>query len=410
MYFSVKNISKKLDDYDHIKLITEQDPLQVNFDEKPTYRKLIGKLLINQQAVESSNDSNEIDEDEDEKQHQQKSKNNDHLKLNRRSKHNETLLQQQHQARQASTSSKQQQQQQQTDGLCTKDMSRSLSLNDLIDDANYTTPAKNQSGQVAKHGSTATRKESDAEPKAKAVYTMLSAVKNNNTNGRTNAAPPCHQTTAAQSSCQNFSKLESNMASSSGVGSHLKTPFFKHQQQQQHQVVTVSKQAQPSHHHHSHMHSGSPPLPLPPPPPPPIPSSLFSGGSGSGGGSNTTVNTGQENTRHKLKSTSNQSLQPVSILKNSANNSKLPDVNCAPTGKTTANAAVSCNHHLGGLANAQSRPHLSEKLLDQYRQRKVPKQRLEIDILPSHLSCSKNKLLIASSYGKIRGIQKNLHA
>ena len=29
MYFSVKIISKNLDDYDHIKLITEQDPLLV---------------------------------------------------------------------------------------------------------------------------------------------------------------------------------------------------------------------------------------------------------------------------------------------------------------------------------------------------------------------------------------------
>ena len=29
MYFSVKSISKNLDDYDHIKLITEEDPLQV---------------------------------------------------------------------------------------------------------------------------------------------------------------------------------------------------------------------------------------------------------------------------------------------------------------------------------------------------------------------------------------------
>jgi hypothetical protein len=29
MYLSVKSITKNLDDYDHIKLITEQDPLQV---------------------------------------------------------------------------------------------------------------------------------------------------------------------------------------------------------------------------------------------------------------------------------------------------------------------------------------------------------------------------------------------
>lgn len=68
LYFSVKTISKSLDDYDHIKLITEQDPLQVlhlaihgdrlvicktlnnrkvKFEERPIYRNLIGKLLLN---------------------------------------------------------------------------------------------------------------------------------------------------------------------------------------------------------------------------------------------------------------------------------------------------------------------------------------------------------------------------
>lgn len=43
MYFSVKIISKNLDDYDHIKLITEQDPLLVlcfNFKIKKKYVKL----------------------------------------------------------------------------------------------------------------------------------------------------------------------------------------------------------------------------------------------------------------------------------------------------------------------------------------------------------------------------------
>ena len=43
------------------------------------------------------------------------------------------------------------------------------------------------------------------------------------------------------------------------------------------------------------------------------------------------------------------------------------------------------------------------KLSEQYKLKQSPKQRLEIDILPSHLSCCKNKLLIASSFGKIRG-------
>lgn len=69
MYLSVKTISKSLDDYDHIKLITEEEPLQVslivllnlnkyqciqcfktvkvNFEERPVYRSVIGKLLLN---------------------------------------------------------------------------------------------------------------------------------------------------------------------------------------------------------------------------------------------------------------------------------------------------------------------------------------------------------------------------
>jgi len=47
MYLSVKTISKSLDDYDHIKLITEEEPLQVDFEERPVYRNIIGKLLLN---------------------------------------------------------------------------------------------------------------------------------------------------------------------------------------------------------------------------------------------------------------------------------------------------------------------------------------------------------------------------
>ncbi len=53
MYFSVKTISKNLDDYDHIKLITEEEPLRVDFEERPVYRNIIGKLLINNQNTTS---------------------------------------------------------------------------------------------------------------------------------------------------------------------------------------------------------------------------------------------------------------------------------------------------------------------------------------------------------------------
>ena len=42
------------------------------------------------------------------------------------------------------------------------------------------------------------------------------------------------------------------------------------------------------------------------------------------------------------------------------------------------------------------------KRMDKYKEKHVPKERLEIDILPSYLNFANNKLLIASSLGKIR--------
>jgi hypothetical protein len=66
------------------------------------------------------------------------------------------------------------------------------------------------------------------------------------------------------------------------------------------------------------------------------------------------------------------------------------------------------------FANKSNEPHIFDSIeyidqidsrcfsLEYYLSKKVPKQRLEIDILPSHLSSSQNKLLIASSFGKIR--------
>jgi sugar lactone lactonase YvrE len=41
-------------------------------------------------------------------------------------------------------------------------------------------------------------------------------------------------------------------------------------------------------------------------------------------------------------------------------------------------------------------------MIEMYCRKKAPKQRLEIDIEPSYLNCSQNKLLIASRQGKIR--------
>ena len=44
------------------------------------------------------------------------------------------------------------------------------------------------------------------------------------------------------------------------------------------------------------------------------------------------------------------------------------------------------------------------KRLEKYREKTRPRERMEIDILPSYLNCCNNKLLIASSSGKIRVI------
>jgi len=86
MYMCVKTISKNLDDYDHIKLITEEEPLQVivritmssanflscltkqvflnkvDFEERPIYRNIIGKLLLNHQNANDffANEANKL--------------------------------------------------------------------------------------------------------------------------------------------------------------------------------------------------------------------------------------------------------------------------------------------------------------------------------------------------------------
>lgn len=54
---------------------------------------------------------------------------------------------------------------------------------------------------------------------------------------------------------------------------------------------------------------------------------------------------------------------------------------------------------------SKSLPNINEpNKIENFKPKNNPKQRLEIDILPSHLSCSNNKLLISSSFGKIRVI------
>ena len=91
-----------------------------------------------------------------------------------------------------------------------------------------------------------------------------------------------------------------------------------------------------------------------------------------------------------------------SILKNSSNQVSTnkhqgSGVNLAPesNGNTT--------NERSSDATTKSPNETIDDMIEQYKLKQSPKQRLEIDILPSHLSCSKSKLLIASSFGRIRG-------
>ncbi len=86
-----------------------------------------------------------------------------------------------------------------------------------------------------------------------------------------------------------------------------------------------------------------------------------------------------------------------SILKNSSNH-QLSNKSYSGSGVNLAIEKEKLEKAKPKIPNEQL-----NNLVEQYRLKLSPKQRLEIDILPSHLSCCKNKLLIASSFGKIRG-------
>jgi hypothetical protein len=83
-----------------------------------------------------------------------------------------------------------------------------------------------------------------------------------------------------------------------------------------------------------------------------------------------------------------QTQQLQSILKNSETNNSISSV-----------SSLSATSIPGGTIGE-----LILKRMDQYKCKRMPKERLEIDILPSYLSFSQNKLLIASHHGRIRVI------
>ena len=91
-----------------------------------------------------------------------------------------------------------------------------------------------------------------------------------------------------------------------------------------------------------------------------------------------------------------------SILKNSSNQSASRYHGGSGNNLAVENESIerSANNEIQA-AKTSNEP--LNAMIEQFKLKQSPKQRLEIDILPSHLSCSKTKLLIASSFGRIRG-------
>lgn len=287
--------------------------MKVKFDQRPVYRSLIGKLLINHSSGEiTSNESNdegaEIVQSKQEKPHRPTPAatiGGHYSSHNRGVKPSKNGKRHHHHHHHHKTNEK-----------INKDMSRSLSLNDLIDDLNN--PDNEQKNQLMSKLKAAARKDS-GDLKLNEILNTLNTIRAGSAAGRPTSS------TSQIGSGQNLSEKASNK--------NKATSFLA---------------------------AGSPP-----PPPPPIPANLF------GNSSSTEVRRIQKQQ------------QVVSILKNS----------CSVSGEK-------CNVN----KSSSEKYSMSEKLLELYRNKKTPKQRLEIDIPPSYLCCSKNKLLIASSYGKIRVI------
>jgi hypothetical protein len=116
---------------------------------------------------------------------------------------------------------------------------------------------------------------------------------------------------------------------------------------------------------------------FPPPPPPTI------------------LNKQQHQTTTNNNNNNKQQLQ--SILKNSENSISSPPSQLATTLSSTSMMLIQnpSNQNLNDLL---------AKRIDLYKCKQMPKERLEIDILPSYLSFAQNKLLIASTNGRIRVI------
>lgn len=304
LYFSVKTISKSLDDYNHIKLIAEQDPVQVKFEERPIYRNLIGKLMLNQiQSNLSNGSSDEL---------------SDQIPENKTPKRNS-----QNGEKNAASSTKNQHQKNLTkshDENLNKDSSKSFSLNDLINAANEVMVQK------------------ENKPK----YEFSSPFFFNNL------------------------KKNRNVIKSTPIlnnDNETKNPAYDKQ------VENVSNKKSK----HKNQHAMNQNL-------------------------RKNINKSLD---HNLNQVGSHSFSKMDFSMNKKAMTHLGSKSDRNFEKIKAKSKLSINSSCDpGQFNAVQK---STKILENPIAKKNPKQRLEIDIVPSHLSFSNNNLLISSSYGKIRG-------
>ena len=124
----------------------------------------------------------------------------------------------------------------------------------------------------------------------------------------------------------------------------------------------------------------------------------------SNGNSNLIINNNQQlNISHPNNLNMNNQLPPLPPQPQpnniSVSQQKLTSSSSAQLVNSSVNGPMTCTTQNSLPPNNQI-----AEIMEYFKTKQSPKQRLEIDIVPSHLTSSKNKLLIASSFGKIRVI------
>jgi hypothetical protein len=367
MYFSVKNITNSLDDYDHIKLITEQDPLQVKFEEKAIFRNLIGKLLLNgseiseeiQKLKEGYQNKSSVNLMEASKRHEKMTlfdnnlsrsqvmdviKNKDACSPKLANKTNDTFQDPNF----GSLTDK-------SNRNLKQEFSRSFSLNDLISAANELISQQAENDLI---------KTKNYAPKSQQNLNKLKEfIKNNNEENiffqksNKGEASNSKEPPFIQNKPETMYHNQNNQLNQQHLKELEKNDLIKNKA-----LSNSSKQLQQAS---SPSYYSSPLL---------------------------KKNFILPNKINPLQQHQKSNVQ--SILKNNSNH-QLPTKN---SNGSSFNLIIEKEKIEKTIPNEEF-----NNMIEQYRLKQSPKQRLEIDILPSHLSCCKNKLLIASSYGKIRG-------